>query len=295
MEPQSLHPAHQADENGTRLPLISMVTCSFQQARYLGQAIRSVLDQDYPRLEYIVIDGGSTDGSAEVIRRHQHALAYWVSEPDRGQTDALVKGFARATGEIHGWLCSDDLLLPGALDTVADFFLENPEAMAVYGDAVWIDAQSHFLRPKKEIGFNRFVFLHDHNYIPQPSMFWRRELYDAVGGLNPVFDLAMDADLWERFSAHTRIAHIPSYLSCMRFYPQQKTRSRRTEGRGEDSMIRARRAHPLATRGFAAAFLRMAARCVRVSAKTLTGCYTARVPGEHLSWLGRQASGRSGT
>ena len=295
MRLQSLPQSNGAGASGPRLPLVSMVTCSYQQGRFLGQAMRSVLEQDYPRLEYIVIDGGSTDGSAEVIRRHQHGLAYWVSEPDRGQTDALVKGFARATGEIHGWLCSDDLLLPGALDTVADFFLEHPDAMAVYGDALWIDAESRFLRPKKEMGFNRFVFLHDHNYIPQPSMFWRRELYDAVGGLNPVFDLAMDADLWERFSAHTRIAHIPSYLSCMRFYPQQKTRSRKTEGRGEDSEIRMRRAHPLATRGVAAALLRMAARCMRVSAKALAGGYTARVPGEHLSWLGRQASGGPGT
>lgn len=274
---------------GSSNPVISLVTCSFQHGRYLEQAIRSVLDQGYPALEYIVIDGGSTDQSAEVIRRYGSALAYWVSEPDRGQTDALIKGFRRSSGEICGWLCSDDLLLPGALRTVAEFFSRHPEVMAAYGDALWIDAEGHFLRAKREIGFNRFVFLHDHNYVPQPSMFWRRALYEAVAGLDPEFDLAMDADLWERFSAQTRIAHIPRYLSCMRFYPEQKTRARRCEGRHEDEVIRGR-AHSLATPSLVRTLLRLAARSVRISAKALAGGYTARVPREHLVWLERCVS-----
>lgn len=277
-------------ESLANLPSISIVTCSFQQERYLEQAMRSVLGQDHPALEYIVIDGGSTDGSAEIIKRYQSALAYWVSEPDRGQTDALIKGFARASGDICGWLCSDDLLLSGALRSVAEFFRAHPEAMAVYGDALWIDAEGRLLRPKKEMGFNRFVLLYDHNYIPQPSMFWRRSLYDAVSGLDPRFDLAMDADLWERFSARTRIAHIPRYLSCMRFYPQQKTRSRKADGRREDSTIR-QRGDPLATRAFPQTVLRMMARCLRVSAKALAGGYTARVPEEQLVWLQQCAAG----
>ena len=279
---------------GSRFPLISMVTCSFQQVRYLDHAMRSVLEQDYPRLEYIVIDGGSTDGSDAVIERYDHALAYWISERDSGQTDGLVKGFAQATGEIHGWLCSDDLLLPGALDTVADFFHSNPDVMAAYGDALWIDGEGNFLRAKKEMAFSRFVFLHDHNYVPQPSMFWRSSLYETVGGLDPAFDLAMDADLWERFSARTQIARIPSYLSCMRYYPQQKTRNRRSEGRVEDQAIRARSVHPIATRGVPGKLLRMAARCMRVAAKAAGGGYTARVPEEHLAWLNRHASGSAG-
>lgn len=271
-----------------------MVTCSFQQGDFLDDAIRSVLEQRYPRLEYLVIDGGSTDDSVRIIKRHEHALAYWVSEPDRGQTHALLKGFARATGEIHGWLCSDDLLLPGALEAVAGFFRSHPEVMAAYGDALWIDGAGNYLRAKKEIDFNRFVFLHDHNYIPQPSMFWRSSLYDAVGGLDPAFDLAMDADLWERFSGMTRIAHLPRYLSCMRYYPLQKTRSRRAEGRGEDRTIRARSLHPLAMRRLPGMLLRAAARCVRVSVKVLSGGYTARVPQEHLAWLDRRAHGEAG-
>lgn len=274
------------------LPVIALVTCSFQQGRYLGQAIESVLAQRYPALEYAIVDGGSTDESVAIIERHASALAYWVSEPDGGQTDALIKGFARTTGEICGWLCSDDLLLPGALHAVGEFFLRHPRVMAAYGDALWIDAAGRFLRPKKEMGFNRFVLLHDHNYVPQPSMFWRRALYDAVGGLDRGFELAMDADLWARFSARTRIAHIPRYLSCMRWYPEQKTRSRRDEGRREDGRIRARGAGP-ETGDAARSLLRMAARCVRVAHKALAGGYTARPPREHLVWLERLASGES--
>jgi len=266
------------------------VTCSFQQGRYLEQALRSVLDQGYPHLEYIVIDGGSTDGSVNVIKRHQSALAYWISKPDGGQTDALIKGFAHARGDICGWLCSDDLLLPGALHAVGEFFSTNPEMLAVYGDALWIDAEGRLLRPKKEMGFNRFVLLHDHNYIPQPSMFWRRSLYEAVAGLDPRFDLAMDADLWERFSARTRIAHMSRYLSCMRFYPQQKTRRRRAQGRREDGAIR-QRDETLAARALTASALQIMARCLRVSAKAVAGGYTARVPKEQRAWLEQRAAG----
>jgi hypothetical protein len=279
----------------TPLPLISIVTCSFQHARYLEQTLRSVIAQRYPRFEYIVIDGGSTDESVEILRRHGHALTYWVSEPDLGQTDALIKGFARARGDICGWLCSDDLLLNGALRAVADFFAEHPDVMAMYGDALWIDADGRLLRPKKEMGFSRFVFLYDHNYIPQPSMFWRRSLYEAVNGLDPRFDVAMDGDLWERFSRRAQIAHLPRYLSCMRSYPEQKTQSRKVAGRGEDAAIRARGGGSIAALALAdGALLRTAARCYRIAAKALAGGYTARIPREQLAWLSYCIGGGGG-
>jgi len=274
------------------LPSISIVTCSYQQAKFVAQAMRSVLDQNYPALEYVVIDGGSSDGSAQIIGRYQRALAYWTSEPDGGQTQALIKGFGRCSGEILGWLCSDDLLLPGALRTVGAFFAAHPEVAAVYGDALWIDADGRFLRPKRESGFNRFVLLHDHNYIPQPSMFWRRSLYEAVGGLDARFELAMDADLWERFSARTRIVHIPVYLSCMRYYAAQKTRARRADALRECTAIRARdrRGAAPGSRGLA---LRLAARCLRIAEKLRAGGYAPRVPAEHLDWLRRAAAPQS--
>ncbi|HEY4374003.1 MAG TPA: glycosyltransferase family 2 protein [Burkholderiales bacterium] len=252
-------------------PKFSIVTCSYQQGRYLDATLRSVLDQGYPDLEYIVIDGGSKDESVDVIRTHEERLAYWVSEPDRGQTDALIKGFNRAGGEICGWLCSDDLLLPGALQRVANFFDTHPDVAAVYGDALWIDAAGAYIRPKREMGFSRFVFLFDHNYIAQPSMFWRRDLYERVRGLDRDYNLAMDADLWERFSRHTRIAHLPEYLSCMRYYPEQKTRAMRPQGRVEDARIRSRSA--LARLPGATPVLRHLARAQRVLAKGLAGGY----------------------
>lgn len=273
---------------GSHPPSISLVTCSYQQAPFLEQAMRSVLEQEYASLEYIVMDGGSSDGSTDIIRRYARALAHWESAPDGGQTRALIKGFGRCTGEIYGWLCSDDMLLPGALRAVGEYFAAHPRVEAVYGDALWIDAGGRLLRPKRESGFNRFVLLHDHNYIPQPSMFWRRSLYEAVGGLDARFDLAMDADLWERFSTRTRIAHLPRYLSCMRFHAQQKTRARRPDALREDAIIRARAA-ARAPR----ALLRISARALRIGSKLLAGGYTAAVPAEHLEWLRRWAAPRA--
>lgn len=254
---------------------ISIVTCSYQQGRYLDATMRSVLDQAYPALEYIVIDGASTDESVDIIRRHEPSLAYWVSEPDKGQTDALIKGFLRCQGDIQGWLCSDDLLLPGALDKVDAYFRANPGVDAVYGDSLWIDAEGNYLRPKKEGRFSRHAFLFDHNFIPQPSMFWRRSLYEKVGGLNTRFNLAMDSDLWERFSQHTRIGHIPKYLSAMRYYPEQKTRAMRPQGRIEDLEIRAR--SPLAHLPIQPIF-RLSGKALRVLSKLMAGGYGANVP-----------------
>lgn len=281
------------------LPSISIVTCSYQQARFLDATMRSVLAQDYAGLEYIVVDGGSSDGSADIIRRYADRLAWWVSEPDHGQTDALIKGFARARGDICGWLCSDDLLLPQALEKVGGFFAAHPEVDAVYGDSVWIDADGEPLRPKREMPFNRFVFLHDYNYVPQPSMFWRRALYERAGGLTPGFDVAMDNDLWEKFSRLSRIAHMRQYLSCMRYYPQQKTTAEnfRVRGRQEGNavMLRgswlARASHVRPVLGaMARPLLQISARTIRLLQRAAAGGYTASIPDEFRPWLRAHAT-----
>lgn len=276
-------------------PSISIVTCSYQQARFLDATMRSVLAQHYPALEYIVVDGGSDDGSKDIIERHAHRLAWWVSEPDGGQTDALIKGFAHARGEICGWLCSDDLLLPNALQRVGEYFRDHPEVDAVFGDSLWIDANGAPLKPKREMPFNRFVFLHGYNYVPQPSTFWRRRLYEQVGGLTPGFDVAMDNDLWEKFSRHSRIAHMPAYLSCMRYYLEQKTTAphmrQRGTHEGNSVMLRGSTlARAAARQPLLKPALQVAARIMRVAQKAVAGGYTARVPDELLPWLKAHAT-----
>jgi len=216
------------------------VTPSFNQAEYLEKTILSVLDQGYPNLEYIVMDGGSSDGSAEIIERYSEHLAYWTSQPDGGQTAALAKGFERTTGDIQGWLCSDDLHEPHTLKEVAETFARNPGWRVVYGDSHWIDDRGNPLAPKKEIAFNRFIWMYDYNYLPQPSTFWRRSLYEEVGGLDPGYNLAMDADLWARFAERARLHHVPRPWSRMRYYPEQKNLRLRDRSNEEDAAIRTR-------------------------------------------------------
>lgn len=265
------------------LPKISIVTCSYQQGRFLGATLRSVLEQHYPALEYIVVDGGSKDGSLAAIRDVESRLAWWVSEPDKGQTDALIKGFARSSGDVLAWLCSDDLLLPGALDAVGRYFEAHPEVEWLYGDALWIDALGAPLRTKREMPWSRFAFLFDHNYLAQPSVFWRRSLFERAGGLQTEWNLAMDADLWLRFARTSRPHHLRRYLSCMRYYPEQKTRALRPAGEREDERLRAREAPRLAA--LPRWPLHALARCLRVAGKAVAGGYSAPVPTELRSWL----------
>lgn len=245
----------------------------------------SVLDQNYPGLEYIVMDGGSRDGSRDIIEKYAGRLAYWVSEKDAGQTDALKRGFDRSTGEIMGWLCSDDLLLPGSLEAVAQYFAANPEVDVVFGDAIWIDGEGKPIRAKREMGFNKLVFCFDHNYLPQPSVFWRRSVYEAVGGLTESFNLAMDSDLWERFSRKTDIRHCGQYWSAIRSYAEQKTQALRPAGRVEDSIIRSR--HRWGANASLARPLRALARGVRIASRLALGAYTAPVPDNIRAELAR--------
>ena len=260
------------DEDRVVLPKISVVTCSLNQARYLEATIRSVLDQGYPNLEYVVIDGGSEDGSVEIIKKYSERLAYWVSEPDKGQTDALIKGFERTSGEILAWLCSDDLYEPNALHEAADVLLRNPQWQVVYGDSIWIDADGRPIRPKKEIGFNRFVWLYSGNYIPQPSTFWRRDIYERVGGLDARWAHAMDADLWIRFAEVAALHHVPRAWSRMRHYPEQKNRRLRKEFDAEGALIEGRYLPPDEP-SWRRRSKRFAARSLRVASKLARGAY----------------------
>src|SRR5215211_6231675 len=167
-------------ENGD-WPKISVVTPSFNQGRYIEATIKSVVEQGYPNLEYLIMDGGSTDGTVEIIEKYSDQLTYWVSEPDEGQTDALIKGFNLASGDILCWLCSDDLFEARTLQEVAEIFVKHPDWEVVYGDSFWIDADGRPIRFKREIPYYRFIWMYDHNYLPQPSTFWRRGIYEKVG------------------------------------------------------------------------------------------------------------------
>ena len=216
-----------ASPSAQHLPRLTLVTPSYNQGQYLEATLRSVLLQGYPNLEYIVVDGGSTDESVEVIRRYADHLAYWVSEPDRGQSHALVKGFARATGEIFGWLNSDDLLLPGALQRIGQALIDNPRAPFVYGDARHIepDGQGRSDRPCARPYDRRWMLEHS-NMVPQPTAFFRAEAYRAAGGLNEALNWVMDWDLWLRLDQRGAPVFVPSVLAYMRIYPTAKFQTR---------------------------------------------------------------------
>jgi len=250
---------------------ISVVTPSFNQAQFLRSTLESVHGAEYSNLEHIVIDGGSNDGSVEIISEYADRLAYWVSEPDNGQTDALIKGFGFATGDILCWLNSDDLFEPWTLREVAEVFDRDPSIAFAFGDSTWIDRAGGVVKRKREHAFNRFVWLNDHNFIPQPSAFWRADLYREVGGLCADFDLAMDADLWARFAEHTRPRHIRRPWSRMRIYPEQKTSARRSQSLAELESIRSRY---MEVSGPARGAKRVLARTARIGLKLAIGAYS---------------------
>ncbi|KQV46926.1 hypothetical protein ASC95_25760 [Pelomonas sp. Root1217] len=259
-------------------PDISIITCSFNQNRFLPTTIASVLAQTGADVEYLVIDGGSTDGSVATIERHAERLAYWVSEPDAGQSEALNKGLHRATGEIVGWLCSDDVLLPGALSRVVQIFKENPGVDAMYGNAVLIDTTGTIVRPKREINFHPWLLVGDHNYIPQPAMFWRRRVHERIGYLREDLHLTMDLELWLRFGEQgCRVLHVDEYFAGMRCHSQQKVLIHPAELAAENEGLRATY-QPGWSRWLPHRLLHMMARTTRILLRSSIGGYSSRAP-----------------
>ncbi len=204
-------------------PLVSIVTPSYNQAPFLEATLRSVLDQDYPNIEYIVVDGGSTDGSLEIIQRYAGRLAGWSSEPDKGQTDAINKGFARVRGDVLAWLNSDDVYLPGAVSQAVALLQENPQAGMVYGDASYIDGSGQEIGrfPARQTDYRRL--LQGRVYIPQQAAFFRAELWRRVGPLDASFYFAMDYDLWVRLARLAPLVYTPRLWASFRLHAGAKT------------------------------------------------------------------------
>jgi glycosyltransferase involved in cell wall biosynthesis len=220
-------------------PLVSIITPSYNQAHFLEETIQSVLSQDYPNLEYIIVDGGSTDGSLEIIQRYADRLAWWVSEPDRGQTDALNKGFNRARGGVLAWLNSDDTYLPGAISQAVTCLQAHPEAALVYGDADLIDEQGKVLGPFPARQTDLRRMLRGSVHIPQQASFFRGELWPKVGPLDAEFYFAMDFDLWLRLATHGNLIYTPQRWANFRLHQAGKTHL--SDDRCYPEMIRAAR------------------------------------------------------
>jgi len=207
-------------------PLVTIITPSYNQANYLDLTIQSVLAQDYPRIEYLVVDGASTDGSVEIIQRYAGRLAWWVSEPDRGQAEAINKGFQRASGEIVAWLNSDDLYLPGAVARAVRALQANPALGLVFGDALTIDARG---KPLNSLVFGDWGLreLIRFRIICQPAVFMRRSVLEQAGYLDPDYHMMLDHQLWTRVAQLAPIQHLDQTdkfapLAAARHHPQAK-------------------------------------------------------------------------
>ena len=221
----------------TQQPLVSIITPSFNQARFLEQTIQSVLTQDYPRIEYIIMDGGSTDDSVDVIKKHQSRITSWVSEQDKGQTDAINKGFNRATGDILAWINSDDTYNPNAVSEAVKYLTENPEVALVYADCNFIDEEDRVIGKFKSAQTDYHRLREGFVHIPQQTMFFRAKYWKELGPLDPSFYFAMDYDLWTRIAAKAPLKYLPGRVwANFRIHTTSKTNV--GDERGWQEMLR---------------------------------------------------------
>lgn len=208
------------------LPKLTVVTPSYNQAAYLEATIRSVLLQGYPHLEFIVLDGGSSDGSREIIERYAEYIHYWHSAPDNGQADAINRGFAMSTGDVMAWLNSDDMYAPGALARVGAQFAASPHAQLMYGEGWYIDVDGQFLHPCHFVRHNiTRRYLVNIDPILQPAAFWRRRLWQRVGPLNAELNWVFDWEWFLRAYSLAAFTYLPEFLAFYRVQPEAKTRT----------------------------------------------------------------------
>lgn len=198
-------------------PKISIVTPSLNQGQFLEDTLASVLTQNYPNLEYVVIDGGSSDGSVDIIKKYENHLKYWVTEKDKGHGDALNKGFSHTTGEIMAWINSDDKYTPWAFETVAEIFNRQPDVMWIMGFNSWWNDKGAMTSASR-VQKNIYDYLNgNYGWIQQESVFWRRSLWEKAGGqINTNYQLMVDGELWTRFFLHAELYTVDCILSGYR-------------------------------------------------------------------------------
>jgi len=205
------------------LPLVSIVIPSYNQARFLETTIRSVLEQDYPQIELFLVDGGSTDGSLDIIHRYTDRLTWWVSEKDNGHADALNKGFSHAKGEILAWLNSDDTYYPGAISDAVASLQAHPEVSMVYGDADLTDERGKVIGSFASRQTDYQKLLRGSVHIPQATTFFRADLWRQVGPLSLSLFYAFDYDLWVRLAKVSKLLYVPRAWATFRLHPEGKS------------------------------------------------------------------------
>jgi len=223
-------------------PKISIITPSYNQGAYIEATINSFLSQNYPNLEFMVIDGGSTDNSVEVIRKYEDRIDFWRSHPDAGQSAAIIEGFARATGEIIAWINSDDWYEPGTLHRVAEVFAQCKDVVFVYGDYYVVRPDGTKIH-KRKVSCDFKVMAYAYLMIPQPSSFWKKLAYEAVGGLDPDLQYVMDYDLFLKFAkfyAAGRFVNIKEPLASFRLHQESKSVGSMARFGPENEMVVAR-------------------------------------------------------
>jgi glycosyltransferase involved in cell wall biosynthesis len=212
--------------DGREWPKISIITPSFNQGNFIEETIRSIVMQGYPDLEYIIMDGGSSDNTVDIIKKYDSCITKWVSEPDNGQTHAINKGIRYATGEIIAYLNSDDLYLPDSLKTAALYLTSHMDVSMIYGDILHIDKKGDIIEKVENDDFDYDRLLSWILYVPQPATFLRGTIIHEIGSFDENLNLGMDHDYWVRIGLNHIIHHIPEYLACARMYPEIKSKSR---------------------------------------------------------------------
>jgi glycosyltransferase involved in cell wall biosynthesis len=209
-------------------PRISVVMPSYNQRQFIERSILSIINQNYPNLEFIIIDGGSNDGTVDILRKYEKYLEYWISESDNGQSNALNKGFAHASGDIYGWLNSDDLYMPLAFERAVDMLSKHPEKSIVFGDWLNIDSDDLTIDRQYAFDFNINQFKYEGFHLNAQSMFWRKEVHQRFGGYLESLYNTMDYQMILVFGineGNAAFLRIPEVLGCFRHHAEQKTQS----------------------------------------------------------------------